>query len=945
VGGMPLRWRVPLAASELAEDWTQLGMDDSEWMPGTVGVGYDTGQNDVPAPGIVTGLTNVAAGKVATQSSTVGSSDAGLAVNGDPSDFTQTLPGENLPASWTVNLGTNHAIGRIILNNRLDCCASRLRDIQVWILNSGETETNFVSAVLNPQNVLGGARLGSGPDQLIVDLIELTGSLVVGGAVRVSRMADIDLRGSGGEGNEEEMDVLSLAEVEVLGVQVVEDYGPFIQTDLESAMSGQNSSAFLRVPFDFSLGGSAPLSRLLLRIQYDDGYIAHLNGGEISSVNAPLVSAWDSAATAGNPNYRATLFEEVDLGGSLSLLQQGLNVLAMHGLNLSKEDPEFLIVPELVGAWDVVTPDRYLASATPGEANTIGFLGVIDEVEFSHAHGFYEESFELSLSCETPGVQIRYTRDGSEPSPTNGLSYMAPIGIDGITVVRAAAFLDGFRPSDSRTRTYLYIEEIIRQTPQTTIASGFPEDWAGNIPDYGMDPDVIGLDGTDNYNGKYAATIRDDLKLIRTISIVGDIDELFGPTGIYSRSAFRGPDFERPISAELIELDGSEGFQVNCGVRLQGSRGLKHSLRLLFRGRYGPTKLRYPLFGEDVADRFDTITLRANSTDGWQSQIGEGRPLFIRDSFTRETHLGMGRVAIHETWVHLYINGVYWGLYNPVERPDAGFSASYFGGDKETWDAIHTVTASNGSMTAWETTRFLASQGLASQANYQRIQGNRPDGTDDPSLPDYLDVENMIDYMIVNMYVGNTDWPEANWWIARRRFDSTGFKFYVWDAEQSLDLLIDTFINLTGTAGSVAAPYAACRANPEFLVTFGDHVHRHFFNGGPFYVDPEHPEWDPEHPERNRPAARFVGLANQVERVLVAESARWGDQYVAVPYTRDEHWKVERDVLLRDFFPRRTAIVLDQFRGVGLYPLVEAPSFNQTVLENVIVRPRSNWNP
>ena len=94
-------------------------------------------------------------------------------------------------------------------------------------------------------------------------------------------------------------------------------------------------------------------------------------------------------------------------------------------------------------------------------------------------------------------------------------------------------------------------------------------------------------------------------------------------------------------------------------------------------------------------------------------------------------------------------------------------------------------------------------------------------------------------------------------------------------------------------------------------------------------MDPENPAWDPAHPERNMPAATYVAIAEEVYPALLAESARWGDQHRDEPYLRDVHWQTERDRLLRDWFPQRSGILLDQFRAGGLYPTVDAPTFGQ----------------
>ena len=86
---------------------------------------------------------------------------------------------------------------------------------------------------------------------------------------------------------------------------------------------------------------------------------------------------------------------------------------------------------------------------------------------------------------------------------------------------------------------------------------------------------------------------------------------------------------------------------------------------------------------------FDTIILRSNAQDAWVYDSGDNRQgQFIRDQWARETQLAMGQPAAHGTWAHLYINGLYWGLYNPTERPDGDFSAAYLGGEKTDYDIV-----------------------------------------------------------------------------------------------------------------------------------------------------------------------------------------------------------------------------------------------------------------
>ena len=203
--------------------------------------------------------------------------------------------------------------------------------------------------------------------------------------------------------------------------------------------------------------------------------------------------------------------------------------------------------------------------------------------------------------------------------------------------------------------------------------------------------------------------------------------------------------------------------------------------------------------------------------------------------------------------------------------------------------------------------------------------------SDYQSIAGHVDADSLIDYLIPNMYSAAQDWPGNNY-IGRARDDfSDGFKFFSWDNEHGLKGSVNEnrVLPHSRDADSPTKFHHALKSSEEYRLVFGDHLHRAFFNGGPFYVDPANPAWDPEHPERNQPAARWVALASEIETALIAESARWGDYRRSRPYTVHEDFHDLLDGLLENWFPSRSSTVLDQFRQEGLYPKLEAPVFNQ----------------
>jgi hypothetical protein len=726
---------------------------------------------------------------------------------------------------------------------------------------------------------------------------------------------------------------IQVAEIELLSIGGV-DFNPLIKLNVGPQWLSAQSSVYQRIKFN--VDDPAALATLRLEMQYDDGFVAYLNGKRVASAAAPATLNYLSKATSEREDAYALEPQGFNLTPFLGDLVAGENVLAIHVLNFSGSSPDLLSRPRLVATElidDTLLP-VYMATPSPGAPNLGGYEGIVAEPVLSASHGFYNAPIQVTINNPTPGASVYYTTNGKAPTPQNGLLYTGPITVSATGMIRAQAFRENYLPSTTATSSYLFVNDIVRQSPQTTIASGFPTSWGPNAADYGMDRDVIGNFnaagnpiGGDLYGGVYAATIKNDLLAIPTMSLVMDLNDMFGPSGIYTNPQASGAAWERPVSVELINPDGTPGFQIEAGIRMQGgafrSPGLsaKHSMRLLFKGIYeGNTKLEYPLFGPDAATEFDTLVLRMESNDGYAWSSAGTKAQYARDEFGRQSHAALGRVASHGTRVHLYINGVYWGIYNPVERPDASFAASYYGGEKEDWDAINSGAATDGDMVAWNTLVSL-SQAVASAGNesartaaYMKVLGLNPDGSDNASFDTYLDASNYVDYLMVNFFMGNNDWPHRNWYADRLRGpDSTGFVFHMWDAETTMLLNSDLNTNRLGVSDGAAQPYSRLKSSLEFRTLFGDRVHRAFFNNGPLSTANN--------------VARYQEITDGLAEAIVAESARWGDMHRSTPYTKAD-WLTEKNNVI-NYLNSRNTIFLNQLRSAGLYSNVVAPTFSQ----------------
>ncbi len=532
-------------------------------------------------------------------------------------------------------------------------------------------------------------------------------------------------------------------------------------------------------------------------------------------------------------------------------------------------------------------------------------------VDYNPPRGFYTSSVAVTLSTALQNATIRYTVNGKAPTTTYGFLYTGPFSISSTAVIRAVAF-SGAVETPVATHTYIYPNQVANQfgTP-----AGYPTSWqSGYAADYDMDPQI-------KNDPTYGPMIASALTSLPSMSLVMDPDDLFNSTtGIYVNSENSGINWERAASIELIDPAGIEEFQENCGIRIHGGSSRrpevspKHSFRLLFKADYGDTKLRYPLFGPDATDKFDTYILRAGAHFTMTDQYGSrrNRPQKIKDEFFRQVQLAMGQESPHGRFVHLYINGLYWGLYNPVERPSAPFLSEYYGGVKEDFDAINSGEAVDGDLVAWNNLFTLVNSGLSTAAKYN-------------TLKTHVDVENLIDYMILNQYGRNTDWDFHNWYAGKKRSPEGRWRFYSWDTEFAFGFhTYESSVFNKNTNNAPTRIFQNLRANPEFLVDFGDRVQCQCFNDGVL--------------QSNNAKNLYQELHNSMVNAWVPESARWGDyrrdvdNYYNGPYelvTLYGHYIPEYNDLMNNVFPNRTNQLINLYKANNLFPNLNAVQFSQ----------------
>ena len=447
---------------------------------------------------------------------------------------------------------------------------------------------------------------------------------------------------------------------------------------------------------------------------------------------------------------------------------------------------------------------RFFFQPTAGRANNEGYLGEVAPLQFSHERGFYDAPFDLTIATATADAEILYTMDGRVPDDMSyrfrpGRTYTGPLHIIRTTCLRAMAIKPGWKPTEIHARTY-----VLDTRPQVT-----------SLP-------VISLMGD-------PAKVFYEAKGVMAIVGGAYVGGVWTSTGTDSYNNVLNRDLERQVCAEWILPDNSEGFHIDCGLRVHGSpwirpryvrqNGLwsgdgKFSFRLYFRGQYGDDRLEYPLFPLSNTEEFATIVLRAGHND-------QSNP-FIKDELLRRLHRDMGQVSCAGVFASLFINGDYKGYYNPTEHVKEESCQQWFDSDKP-WDVMTMSGVRDGDAQSWN-----------AMVSYARTH-NLADAGFYAEMCKKIDAVSFIDYLIIRLWPNDWDWPQNNWSAACERSAAGRWKFFVWDAEGTFEtnqLQLDRFGELNSQSNENAVLYRALKANKDFRLLFADRLYRHFYNGG-----------------------------------------------------------------------------------------------------------------
>ena len=288
-------------------------------------------------------------------------------------------------------------------------------------------------------------------------------------------------------------------------VTAARPFDPLIGTDIEGQMLDNNASAYIRIPFTYD---SSPdeLLKLTLNMQYDDGFAAYLNGEPVDDANAPASPGYNSSALDNRDDAAAMVAKSFVIDNAAQLIRSGANMLAIHGLNASADDANFLIRPELVAVTGRISdPENpgYFAEGTPGGPNVsapgrdplkrivINELHVnpadnTEKVEFIELYNNTAEPIDLSGWYFSDGVEFTFPAGSSIASGQYAVVGESPSEVQSKFGISGAYGPFVGNLANEGERIVLRDSEGTRQD-EVDYGLGFPWPTTGGWRDYSME--------------------------------------------------------------------------------------------------------------------------------------------------------------------------------------------------------------------------------------------------------------------------------------------------------------------------------------------------------------------------------------------------------------------------------------------------------------------------
>lgn len=363
------------------------------------------------------------------------------------------------------------------------------------------------------------------------------------------------------------------------------------------------------------------------------------------------------------------------------------------------------------------------------------------EVTFSVPGGFYDNPFELTLSCTQQGKVIHYTTNGNTPT-ANDPVYQEPLLLDKRLYSRSDIYTIVESPDS------IWFQPDSVQKCIVIRAAAFNET-GESVSGVATNTYLIHSLGCDTHGLPVMSLCADSLDLfdyVRGIMVPGVHFDASDPdhTGNYYQS---GREWERICNVEYYE-SGNHGINQQAGLRTHGlstRRFPQKGLKIYAREEYGKKRFKYKFFDDTNIASFKHLKIKPFES-GWQS-IG------CQDHITGRIARQLNIDCLASRPMVLFINGEYWGIYYLQEKPDERYLEDHYDADLNT---VNIIEAWNGAIVEYGANQaymdlynWIQDHDLSDDDNYQYVCAN-------------IDIDNFIDYIAFETFIANLDWPANN---------------------------------------------------------------------------------------------------------------------------------------------------------------------------------------
>jgi hypothetical protein len=507
---------------------------------------------------------------------------------------------------------------------------------------------------------------------------------------------------------------------------------------------------------------------------------------------------------------------------------------------------------------------------------------------FSTPSGLLAAATSVGIDGAPQGGHIIYTTDGTDPRTNRAASirYTTPITVSDSTILRAASVDSVGRVSIASSGVWLRLDQV----PTQMRPHGAPETLLdlsrnGNPIQVSL-PWTLTTGATTAQPGAVVAS----LGAAPIVSIIADPRDLFAEnTGVYTASS---KDLKAPCAVVCLNEGRVAGLdRAALSISGQSSRyhdvTAKHSLRVSFdesRDFIGK------VLGEDAL-LAGQIRFRHPTHDSWTVAGPYYRnrrsAKYFADALANGLMQACGRESVTRRWTHVFLNTSYWGAYEALHQEDQSSREALLEGGP-----LNRAQAIWGSTDAW---RKLHRDVEAWTGDL--LTSKSSEGSAYRAIADRVDLPCLVDYIVVNCWMSNMDWPDHNYIISQRE---GRFSFISWDCEWSLRPANGLETNLTerfnNSQDGPAWLFDKLCASPAFRRTVEERIAVLFGENGPLGSSGLLREYT-----RQRQA---------FDTVLPAEAARWGQLALA------DQSLAERGKTLawleKEYLPRRGPILANQ---------------------------------